>query len=138
MTILRQVLSSVLVGAYGLFAAATVGWLATFWMWGLGFVLTAPVGLFAGVILGWKTPLRDALILFCSCFGGWVGIRWIGLGFGSQTMPFIAGTLAMIVVGALLHWQARKQLKFSTRYWLAIASVALFLFNILMLNVVMS
>jgi hypothetical protein len=134
----RQVLASILVGAYGLFAAAMIGWLATFWMWGLGALMTAPVGLCAGLILGWKTPLRDAIMLFCTCFGGWVGFQWIGMGLGHTRSPFPFDVLAVIAAGALLFWQARRQLRFSTRYWLAIVLALLFVFNIVMLNVVRS
>jgi hypothetical protein len=75
----RRVLSTVLVSMYIGLLCGLAGGLLTFWMFGFGALLTLPAGLALGAALGWKTPLRDAITLFSSCFGSLLALRCLQL-----------------------------------------------------------
>jgi hypothetical protein len=132
----RGILSSVLVSLYMGLLCGLIGGLLTFWMWGFGAILTLPAGFALGAALGWKTPLRDAVVLFASCFGSLLALRCLELSSMLPPAPTLWLMLLTVPSGGLVSWLACTRLPPAMRYWLALLLLAGFALSVLMLNFV--
>jgi hypothetical protein len=106
----RRVLASALVGIYMGLLCGLMGGLATFWMWGFGALLTLPAGFAAGVVLGWKISLRDAVILFSSCFGSLLALRNLDIISVLPPVAYMWAGFVAVPVSGLLSWLACSKL----------------------------
>ncbi len=134
MIIARRVLSTVLVSIYMALLGGLVGGVLTFWMWGFGAILTLPAGFALGVAMGWKTPLRDAVILLSSCFGSVLALRCLEILSVLPKAVHLWLLFLAVPVSGLFSWLAWTKLPFGARYQLALALLAFFALNIVMIN----
>ena len=132
MTTLRQVLSCVFVGIYGAIAGTLLGWVATFWMWGIGFVLGLPVGLCLGIVWGWKMQLRDAVILLAGCLSSLVLVMWMRVALGLRPPVDLIATLIIVGLSGPMCRLVQQRLTVTVRYLLAWILTASCVLNIVL------
>ena len=128
----RRLLSSILVGLYGGLFGALLGGIATFWMWGLGYLLGFPVGLCRGAILGWNMLLRDAVVLFAGCFSASVLVLWMTLALGASEMLGVFVVPVVILISGPVCQLTQKHLPLKSRFYLAWALTASCFLNVLL------
>ena len=102
--------------------------LAMFFVYFIGLYLGIPFGLIVGGWLGWRTPLRDAIILFVTCYGGLdIGFKLAtGLPKNPTNWPLndlwqvALPILTPLAAVCLIYFGARQLLSFENRRTLAV------------------
>lgn len=117
---IKRLLAVGMLGAVGALVGLTVGALATFYCYGVGYLVGLPVGFAWGALAGIRKPPRDIAILFFGCFGTLILMALFGErqgwdGFVTMIAALFSATMVTAILSAFLRavWltpQARYRL----------------------------
>lgn len=121
---LRRVAASLLIASVGSAVLGFLSFVGTIFAYGVGVLFGVPVGFVAGGVLGWRMPLRDAVILCVSFWGGLVSglalsARLIGdrssEGFGMGALSVLIPVVAAVASPLFFLGGARLVYPFEKR-----------------------